>query len=114
PLGIKPLYYSTDGGCLRFASKVKALDAGGAVSRAVDPAGLAGFLLWGAVPDPFTFRSAVRALPAGCFLTVEDGRSGEPELFHRLDEVPAGDPLAPLPPALAVEDSVAAHLVSDV
>ncbi len=111
PLGIKPLYYSMEGGCLRFASQVKALEAGGAVSRAVDPAGLAGFLLWGAVPDPFTIRSAVRALPAGCFLTVEDGRTGEPERFDRLDEVPAGQPL---PPAAAVEDSVAAHLVSDV
>ena len=111
PLGIKPLYYSDEGGCLRFASQVKALEAGGAVSRAVDPAGLAGFLLWGAVPDPFTIRSAVRALPAGCFLTVEDGRIGEPEGFYRADEVPAGPPLAP---AAAVEDAVAAHLESDV
>jgi asparagine synthase (glutamine-hydrolysing) len=111
PLGIKPLYYSNDGGCLRFASQVKALEAGGAVSRAVDPAGLAGFLLWGAVPDPFTFRSAVRALPAGCFLRVEDGRAGEPQPFYDMDLVPAGPPLAP---AEAVEDSVAAHLESDV
>jgi asparagine synthase (glutamine-hydrolysing) len=111
PLGIKPLYYSTEGGCLRFASQVKALEAGGAVSRAVDPAGLAGFLLWGSVPDPFTLRSAVRALPAGCSLTAEEGRIGEPEGFYRLDEAPAGPPL---PPAAAVEDAVAAHLVSDV
>lgn len=110
PLGIKPLYYSTDGGCLRFASQVKALDAGGAISRAVDPAGLAGFLLWGAVPDPFTIRRDVRALPAGCFLTVEDGRIGEPERFD-VAETPTG---APLQAAAAVEDSVAAHLVSDV
>lgn len=114
PLGIKPLYYSTEGGCLRFASQVKALEAGGAVSRAVDPAGLAGFLLWGAVPDPLTIRSAVRALPAGCFLTVEDGRIGEPEGFYRLDEVPPGESNGLLLPAAAVEDSVAAHLESDV
>src|SRR6185295_12536425 len=106
PLGIKPLYYSTDGGCLRFASKVKALDAGGAVSRAVDPAGLAGFLLWGAVPDPFTIRRDVRALPAGCFLVVEDGRTGEPERFDRQDGNALGEPLSPLPPITAVEDSV--------
>src|SRR5918996_1518031 len=45
-LGIKPLYYTVDGGMLRFASQVKALEAGGAVSSQVDPAGLAGFLLW--------------------------------------------------------------------
>ncbi|HKH43083.1 MAG TPA: asparagine synthase (glutamine-hydrolyzing) [Thermoanaerobaculia bacterium] len=111
PLGIKPLYYSDEGGCLRFASQVKALEAGGAVSRAVDPAGLAGFLLWGAVPDPLTIRSSVRALPAGCSLEIEDGRTGEPKSFYRPDGVPAG---APLDPAAAVEDSVAAHLVSDV
>ncbi len=111
PLGIKPLYYSTAGGTLRFASQVKALEAGGAVSSAVDPAGLAGFLLWGTVPDPFTIRREVRALPAGCCLEIEDGRIGEPRRFHREDEVPAGEPL---PPAIAVEDSVAAHLVSDV
>lgn len=115
PLGIKPLYYSDqsdqDGGCLRFASQVKALEASGAVSRAVDPAGLAGFLLWGAVPDPLTIRSAVRALPAGCFLEIENERMGAPKSFYEMNAAPAGPPLAP---AAAVEDSVAAHLVSDV
>ncbi|HEY4593515.1 MAG TPA: asparagine synthetase B, partial [Thermoanaerobaculia bacterium] len=47
PLGIKPLYMSAAGGCLRFASQVKALERGGAISRETDPAGVAGFLLWG-------------------------------------------------------------------
>src|SRR5581483_7207662 len=32
PFGIKPLYYATDGGMLRFASQVEALMAGGALS----------------------------------------------------------------------------------
>lgn len=108
PLGIKPLYYATDGRTLRFASQVKALTRGGGISRETDPAGLAGFLLWGAVPEPWTIRRAVRALPAGSFLLVREGRSGEPVPF---DEPAAAEPL---PPARAVEDSVAAHLVSDV
>jgi asparagine synthase (glutamine-hydrolysing) len=43
PLGIKPLYLSTEGGVLRFASQVKALEAGGAISMETDPAGVAGF-----------------------------------------------------------------------
>jgi asparagine synthase (glutamine-hydrolysing) len=111
PLGIKPLYYSTEGGLLRFASQVKALEAGGAVSREVDPAGLAGFLLWGSVPEPFTIRRAVRALPAGTFLMVEDGRAGAPVPFYRFGKAA---PATPLEPAAAVEDSVRAHLVSDV
>src|SRR5258706_3418139 len=71
--GIKPLYLSTEAGCLRFASQVKALEAGGAVSREVDPAGLAGFLLWGSVPEPLTLRRAVRALPAGHYLLIQGG-----------------------------------------
>jgi asparagine synthase (glutamine-hydrolysing) len=107
PLGIKPLYLSTEGGCLRFASQVKALERGGAVSRETDPAGVAGFLLWGSVPEPFTIRKAVRALPAGHFLLVRDGASSEPMPFE------AGE-IEPMEPAAAVEDSVRAHLVSDV
>jgi len=34
PFGIKPLYYADDGKTFRFASQVKALLAGGAVSDA--------------------------------------------------------------------------------
>lgn len=107
PLGIKPLYLAEEGGVLRFASQLKALEAGGAVSRAVDPAGVAGFLLWGSVPEPFTLRRAVKALPAGHHVVVRDGRVGEPR--------PHGtEPSEPLEPEAAVEDSVRAHLVSDV
>jgi asparagine synthase (glutamine-hydrolysing) len=107
PLGIKPLYLSTAGGCLRFASQVKALTEGGAVSLETDPAGVAGFLLWGSVPEPLTIRRAVRALPAGHFVVVRDGRIGEPEAIAH-PNVPG------MEPAEAIEDSVRAHLVSDV
>jgi asparagine synthase (glutamine-hydrolysing) len=107
PLGIKPLYLSPEGGVLRFASQVKALEAGGAVSRQTDPAGVAGFLLWGSVPEPFTIRKAVRALPAGTFLLLRDGRIGEPQPYDL-------QKIEPMEPAEAVEDSVRAHLVSDV
>jgi len=107
PLGIKPLYVSAAGGCLRFASQVKALERGGAVSRETDPAGVAGFLLWGSVPEPFTIRKAVKALPAGHLLLVREGASSEPMPFE-VEEI------EPLEPAAAVEDSVRAHLVSDV
>jgi asparagine synthase (glutamine-hydrolysing) len=107
PLGIKPLYYAVEGGMLRFASQVKALESGGAVSRKTDPAGLAGFLLWGSVPEPLTIRQAVRALPAGCFLRVRDGRVGDPQPFEAA-------PAAAVVPLAAVEESVRAHLVSDV
>jgi asparagine synthase (glutamine-hydrolysing) len=107
PLGIKPLYVSTQDGCLRFASQVKALEQGGAISREIDPAGLAGFLLWGSVPEPFTLCRSVQALPAGHFLLVREGRIGTPE--------PQGPAVVePMTASAALEDSIKAHLVSDV
>ncbi|HEX5758493.1 MAG TPA: asparagine synthase (glutamine-hydrolyzing) [Thermoanaerobaculia bacterium] len=113
PLGIKPLYWAVDRGVLRFASQVRALEAGGAVSRAVEPAGLAGFLLWGSVPEPWTIRRGVRALPAGHLLLARGGIVEGPAPFAAGDEPegalePGGDAAA------ALEDSVRAHLVSDV
>ena len=54
PYGIKPLYFAESDAGVLFASQVKALTASGAISRTVDPAGLAGFLLWGSVPEPRT------------------------------------------------------------
>jgi asparagine synthase (glutamine-hydrolysing) len=71
PYGIKPLYYADDGWTLRFASQVKALLAGGKVSRNQEPAGWVGFCLFGNVPEPFTTYQEVRALPAGSTLWVD-------------------------------------------
>src|SRR5437764_10046587 len=58
PYGIKPLYYAIEDGVIRVASQVKALLAGGGVSRAPDPAGIAGFFLPRSVPAPYTRYAA--------------------------------------------------------
>jgi asparagine synthase (glutamine-hydrolysing) len=107
PNGVKPLYYSADGGHFRFASQVKALVAGGEVARAVDPAGLCGFLLWGSVPEPWTIYTSVRAVPAGHFLRVGVDGVGEPQPLPSIARAPADF-------ATTVEESVVAHLVADV
>lgn len=73
PYGIKPLYYADDGKTLRIASQVKALIAGGKVSKQFDPAGAAGFFLRGTVPEPFTMYRAIRELPAGSYAWADDG-----------------------------------------
>jgi asparagine synthase (glutamine-hydrolysing) len=70
PLGIKPLYYADDGANLRFATLVEALLEGGRIDTAEDVAGVAGFYIFGHVPEPFTFHRAVRLLPAGTTLRV--------------------------------------------
>ncbi|GAB4173990.1 MAG: hypothetical protein Fur0039_15730 [Rhodocyclaceae bacterium] len=121
PLGIKPLYYADDGRTFRFASQVKALLAGG-VSDAPDSAGLAGFFLWGHVPEPWTWVAGIRALPAGCTLTIEQGAPvpAPRRYFDLREEILAAEQSAPpagdaVQEALeAVRDSVRRHLVADV
>jgi asparagine synthase (glutamine-hydrolysing) len=119
--GIKPLYIADDGRCLRFASQVKALLAG-TVNTQPDPAGHAGFLLWGSVPEPFTLYRGIRAFPPGHWLEVKDGRASTPVCFDSpvlgLQQVRAAAPdqteAALQSMAEAVRDSVAAHMVADV
>jgi len=123
--GIKPLYYADNGWTLRFASQVKALLAGGAVSRDPEPAGWAGFLLFGHVPEPFTTYREIRALPAGSTAWVEARGLEAPKRFFALAgalaRAEAETPAATTAPAelrervrAAVADSVRHHLVADV
>jgi asparagine synthase (glutamine-hydrolysing) len=109
PYGIKPLFYSLDGGMLRFASLARALDAGGGLSREVDPAAVAGLLSWGAVPEPLSLRKSIRALPAGHWARVScDGSF----VLETVPRVSLGE--SPVDAASALAESVRAHLVSDV
>lgn len=85
--GIKPLYYSDAGGTFRFASSVKALLAGGAVSSEPDLGGQAGFYLTGSVPEPFTVFSAIRALPAGSWMKVSSTGAGEITSFLSVAQI---------------------------
>ena len=71
PYGIKPLYYADDGWTCRFASQVKALLTSAKVSRLPEPAGLAGFYLFGSVPEPYTLYQEIRSVPAGSYQWVD-------------------------------------------
>ncbi|HEX4883875.1 MAG TPA: asparagine synthase (glutamine-hydrolyzing) [Casimicrobiaceae bacterium] len=119
PYGIKPLYYAAASRTVVFASQVKALVAAGAAAGGPEPAGLAGFYLWGSVPEPWTLHAGVRSLPAGHWLRVVDGATAAPVLWHDIRDHwrrPASAPSAGLRERVrqAVRDSVRAHLVADV
>jgi len=124
PYGIKPLYFADVDGTIRFASEVKALLAGGAVSRTLDPAGVAGFFLTGSVPEPFTIRNDIRAVEAGTAFYIGEERGRGDTIRHAtvagvLRRACAHRPVAHLTePDIAVreriEETVGQHLVSDV
>jgi asparagine synthase (glutamine-hydrolysing) len=123
PYGIKPLYYADDGWTLRFASQVKALLAGGRLSRDPEPAGWVGYCLFGSVPEPFTTYQEIRALPAGS--TVWVNRVGAHQIkqyfsiadtYRRAEAAssPRNDKDQQLSAREALLDSVRHHLVADV
>ena len=120
PYGIKPLYYADDGRTLRFASQVKALLAGGAIDKSPDPAGLAGFNLFGSVPEPFTTFAAIKALPAGSMLLADArGPFRNSQYFSIADVYREAEEAARSAPDIeavrsALLDSVRHHLVADV
>lgn len=114
PFGIKPLYFSDDGRTLRFASQVKALLAADSPDTRPDPAGHAGFFLWGHVPDPHTLYRGIRALPAGSAMWIGAEGADAPRPFFDLCSALAS-PAASAPTLReAVRDTVAHHMIADV
>ncbi|MGZ8787908.1 MAG: asparagine synthase (glutamine-hydrolyzing) [Thermoanaerobaculia bacterium] len=123
PYGLKPLYFADDGSTVRLASEVKALLAGGAVSRTISPAGAAGFFLTGSVPEPFTIRNDVRIVEAGTCFTIDERGRGEAQTHLSIASVfcrgrtQRGVTGLTEPEIVfqeRVEESIEHHLVSDV
>jgi asparagine synthase (glutamine-hydrolysing) len=123
PYGIKPLYVADDGSTIRLASQVKALLAGGHVSRTRDEAGVAGFFVMGSVPEPFTMYQSIRAVEAGTSFFVGANGVEEERRYFSIAKTfrwaNAQRRIAALvqPPTLLrefVEESLRAHLISDV
>ena len=116
PYGIKPMYYADRGGQIAFASSVKALAQHGNISAQRDAAAEVGFLLYGSVPEPLTYLSAVRALPPGSALIVAAGRSPQLRVVQNLREAFV-QPMSEASPEIlhaALLDSVKQHLEADV
>lgn len=122
--GIKPLYFTDEGGTIRFASQVKALLVGVISDRAPEPAGHVGFFTWGSVPEPYTLYKAVRAVGAGSTLWIDrDGRLSQDTFFDVTREFEAAEQRGidstggiPLEELIreALNRSVRRHMVADV
>lgn len=118
-LGIKPLYYAATPDAFVFASELRALLASGLISRAVDPAALAAYLLLGSVPAPLTIYSGVCSLVPAHMLSLEPG-SKTPHAISPYWKLPHEAPTElSLAEAAALMrelllDAVRSQLVSDV
>jgi asparagine synthase (glutamine-hydrolysing) len=117
-LGIKPLYYTDNRGCLIFGSEIKAILQHPSVEAQLDRQALSHFLSLRYVPAPQTMFAGIKALPPGYSMTCDKNSlklrrywhlsyvGGE---THRLSEVEYTEQLEAL-----LRESVKIHLMSDV
>src|SRR5262249_18109650 len=86
-IGIKPLYYFTDGRRLLFASEMKAILADDRITMDVDTVALAHYFNLLSIPDPRSILKGVRKLRPGHYLTVSR-RGIEERCYWNLDVRP--------------------------
>src|SRR5882757_3242499 len=86
PFGIKPLYVAEHRGTMWFASQARALATCAPIDIRRDAAALAGFYLWGHVPEPFSWWTGIRMFPAGHVQRVGVGRAPAPRPFATIQD----------------------------
>ncbi len=118
PYGIKPLYVMQQLGTLWFASQARALARCAAVTLQPDPAAQVGFYLWGHVPGPFSWWTAITSLPPGHVQRVRLGSTPSPPAeYASIQDAYVNHPRDPMSARELrdiVLDSVGYHLVADV
>lgn len=97
-MGIRPLFYASSGGVFYFASEIKAIFAGGTVTRELDTAALDEiFTFWCTTPPRTAFKGVHELAPAH-FLKVKNGVVTEKRYWDI--------PLSPEPEEMKFEDAV--------
>ncbi len=116
PFGIKPLYYAEAAGQFCFASELRALLASGLITPTLNPVAVAHYFATGSMGGPETLLQGVSSLLPGHVLEWHEGQTKLSRYWQV--EFPAPS-ISDLPTAVrtaraALEDSIRAHLVSDV
>jgi asparagine synthase (glutamine-hydrolysing) len=86
-LGIKPLYWSVNGGLLLFGSELKALKTHPAFQARIDRNAVASFINYNYVPAPLSIYENVKKLRQGHILTFSAGREPQESVFWSLQQV---------------------------
>ncbi|MFQ5565060.1 MAG: asparagine synthase (glutamine-hydrolyzing) [Paracoccaceae bacterium] len=121
--GIKPLYWSHEGGRLLFGSELKALTADPGFDRAIDRNAVAAYLRFCYVPAPQSIYRAARKLEAGHLLEISPGGAPEVRAWWRLADLVRAVRAAPFSGSEAeatvalddlLRDAVRRRMVADV
>lgn len=114
-LGIKPLYYTSFGGNLIFASEIKAMLKLKRVQKEVDMESLDKYMSFLWVPDPKTMFKNIYKLPPGHCLTYKDNNIYIKEYWDlRFQEKEMSEKAWVENILDKFEDIVRKHLISDV
>jgi asparagine synthase (glutamine-hydrolysing) len=119
PFGIKPFYFHLDGTRLTFASEVSALLSSGLVPGEIDPAAVAEYLAWLAVPAPRTIYRGIRSLGPGEALTLKGGQVSIRQAWS-FSSIPTDTHVCASREELVrelrarLEDAIGAHVIADV
>ena len=116
-VGIKPMYYTEQGGRLVFASEIKSILAAPDIPREIDPIAVDAYLTLQYVPGPMTLLKGIRKLPPGHLLVWEDGQARVEQYWDVVyddDPPPMSEGVAVAQLREILEESVELHKVSDV
>jgi len=114
-LGIKPFYYASGSDGFAFASEVKVLLSSGLVPRELDRDGLATYMQFGSVIEPFTMVRGVRSLSPGHWIEVAHGVVTREQQYWSLAKCAAeGTAEDHTSTCELLHESVREHMISDV
>ncbi|HVW99654.1 MAG TPA: asparagine synthase (glutamine-hydrolyzing), partial [Candidatus Babeliaceae bacterium] len=74
-IGIKPLYFSLQGGYLSFASEIKGILQLPWIRKALNPNALSHYLTYMAVPAPGTIYQQIYKLPSGSYVFLDSSKN---------------------------------------
>ncbi|HET9440592.1 MAG TPA: asparagine synthase (glutamine-hydrolyzing) [Longimicrobiales bacterium] len=112
--GIKPLYFATTNDQIVFASELKALFETGLLEHRLDWRALEMYLRLGYIPAPYTPFEGVRKLEPGHVLTWKQDGTWTDEQYWDLPQHESNEAVTPASVLGWIDESVTAHLVSDV
>jgi asparagine synthase (glutamine-hydrolysing) len=117
--GVKPFYYTQQGGRFAFASEIKALLQVPGIDAELDPEALHQYLTFLWVPDPETMFRGISKLPAGHYGIFRDGQLKLTKYWDL--SFPAADASHPMSEGELAEEirerfrrSVESQMISDV